>query len=204
MLICFLLDTSASMNIMFGSITYLDVCKAAIEQFISCDTRSTMNQYMLVTYDDSALRVVGNGKELIEELKLVQARGRSEAGRSLRALFDHLSIIRTTEFKDMNGNGRFVSDQESTLIFWLTDAMEFSDEKGVTEKLNIPGGKTVGMDMYLEPFRWEQRLVTIAVRRPKNELIRTLSDHMNGQFWVVDTIKMLLLCMQNCHGTSDT
>jgi hypothetical protein len=61
----------------------------------------------------------------------------------------------------------------------------------------------VGADSFLEPFRWEQRLYTIALTTDPNHWgphIGVMSDAVGGQFWLIHSVKHMIQCMENCHG----
>ncbi|KAJ3000296.1 hypothetical protein HDV02_006508 [Globomyces sp. JEL0801] len=124
---------------------------------------------------------VHSEKELLQELKNLQAQDMSNAGASLSALFGLLNLHRVMGKRDVVG------------------------------KINIPGLKTTGADGFLEPFRWEQRLYTIALVHDHSKImsqVNVMSDVMggnhtyliSGQFWRINSLRQLLQCIDNCHG----
>jgi hypothetical protein len=59
----------------------------------------------------------------------------SNPGAAFSALFDYLNSKRIFKKYDVVGKGRFPVNQESTLIFWLTDATKFSNINAVTDRV---------------------------------------------------------------------
>ncbi|KAJ3270519.1 Integrator complex subunit 6-like [Terramyces sp. JEL0728] len=209
MIFAFILDNSVSMNRIFSeNLSYLDCAKAAIEEFTKWEHRKPHRQptkYLLATYDNEPIKCLSSEKELAEILKYTTATNNSNPGATMSALFDYLNANRTQAKLDVRGKGRYPAQQESTLIFWVTDGMQFSNGLTVTDRINIPGLKSPGADNYLEPFRWEQRLYTIALMhelQPVDAQVSIMSDVSGGQFWRIDSLKALLQCVNNCVGVT--
>lgn len=108
---------------------------------------------------------------------------------------------------DALGKGRYPAQAETCIIFWITDAQQFSTSSGVSDILNIPGLKTPGKEMFIEPFRWEQRLYTLALlpesrTRTANPNVPIMSLNMGGEYWEIKNLKSLVQCIETSLGVS--
>ena len=49
-------------------------------------------------------------------------------------------------------------------IILITDGGEYSTMNNVQKEVVIPGSHVTGSDLYIEPYRWDQRLFAIVLR----------------------------------------
>jgi hypothetical protein len=98
--------------------------------------------------------------------------------------------------------GRYPALAETCIIFWLTDALEYSTPTTVKHDIHIPALLSPGKESYIEPFRWEQRLYTLALidKTRKYSNINVMSQTMGGEYWEIPNLKALLQCMETCLG----
>ncbi|KAJ3296139.1 Integrator complex subunit 6 [Blyttiomyces sp. JEL0837] len=111
----------------------------------------------------------------------------SSGGQALYLAFDYINAYRFSIGLETVGAGRFPAMIDPTVIMWFTDAGALTTfENGkctVTEKLTVPGLRTPGSSSYLEPFRWDQRLLTFALspqNSPVNPEMILMSQNMNA------------------------
>ncbi|KAJ8322587.1 hypothetical protein QVD99_000972 [Batrachochytrium dendrobatidis] len=211
MIYVFLVDTSVSMNTMFSDrLSVLEVAKAGVEHFFKWELRKPQrnnNKYMLVTYQDFPAGfksiLTDDEKVLLEATKTLKATDMSTAGPAMASIFDYLAAYRLRNKIDPPGVGRFPGGHESTLIFWFTDGSGYSGPAGVEDNINIPGSRLSGLEYSVEPFRWEQRLYTIALMPesvPVSSHLTAMSDVMGGKLWKISSSRHLLKCIENCLG----
>ncbi|KAG6966008.1 hypothetical protein JG687_00005084 [Phytophthora cactorum] len=196
MLVTFVLDTSASMNQSTSSgMTLLDYAKSAVERFVkrvrdpsrryqhhfmllSCgrDGRSkggsksadsTYNGRVRVGWDQST-----NKEAFLRELKNLRATDLSDVGAALKQAFELMNQIRLQFNWDSYALGRAPWNTNVSVCVLLTDATTLSSADGlIQDALTIAPSNTVGADLTFEPYRWDQRLFTVALK---------LSATMNG------------------------
>ena len=135
-LVCFVLDTSASMNqvcsIEEGGMSYLDVAKAAVEHFVKLRGRDPnvlkMERFFLVCYEEN-FEVVSGWKEnlvqLMEELKYLRAVDTdSNLKRSLQKAYEQLNQFRVKERIDNYGFGRRPWFLKNSIVILITDGVQ--------------------------------------------------------------------------------
>ncbi|KAH7481872.1 hypothetical protein KRP22_011165 [Phytophthora ramorum] len=196
MLVTFVLDTSASMNQSTSSgMTLLDYAKSAVERFVKRvrdPSRRYQHHFMLLSCGreghkksgkngDSAAytgRVrVGwdqstNKEAFLRELKNLRATDLSDVGAALRQAFELMNQIRLQFNWDSYALGRTPWNTNVSVCVLLTDATLLSNSDGlVQDALTIAPSSAVGAELTYEPFRWDQRLFTVALK---------LSASMNG------------------------
>lgn len=202
MIYAFLVDSSVAMNAKFGRISYLDACKGAIEHLLRWQLRlqdKTLNTYLICDYAQT-LVVSQDSHVVMECVKRITATSQNTAGQALARLFGRLDLMRIANANDSIGSGRLSALPETAVIFWFTLARKFTST-GVSSVLNIPGLDTPGADLYLEPFRWEQRLYTVVLADEFIDAhIQTMSACMGGACWLVPTVGRLLQLMDDSLG----
>ncbi|KAI8321822.1 hypothetical protein GQ54DRAFT_261114, partial [Martensiomyces pterosporus] len=129
---------------------------------------------MLVTYNDTGSGCIrSNLKDsratLLSELNKLQAKDRFYGGMSLAALFNQLSLMRSAYDLDTYGYGRYPALNEPVHIVWLTDGASVVTPSGVSTKLNLPVNNTHWVESYVEPFRWDQRLILVFLHEAGDE-----------------------------------
>ncbi|KAJ3115664.1 hypothetical protein HDU96_000282, partial [Phlyctochytrium bullatum] len=145
--------------------------------------------------------------ELLAELKNLEAHDLSDAGRSLNAVFDYLNAYRFSSGLEAIGNGRYIGSNEATIIMWFTDGTQFlaldRNLPVVSNRLNIPGLRSPGSQTYIEPFRWDQKLITFILvpdGAPYNNEVVSMSNAMNGDAFRIGSAKTLQQTIENCMG----
>ncbi|KAJ2058531.1 hypothetical protein GGI17_004979 [Coemansia sp. S146] len=150
-----------------NSSTRLECAKTIIEQILANRGTFEQDRYMLVTYNSSGNNacICSNLKDprstLLSELRKLEANDRFSGGMSLTALFNQLSLMRGVFDLDTYGYGRYPTLSEPVHIVWLTDGASVVTPLGVQNKLNLPVNNTPWTEAYVEPFRWDQRLILV-------------------------------------------
>eukprot|EP00041_Stephanoeca_diplocostata_P033608 m.1115808 g.1115808 ORF g.1115808 m.1115808 type:complete len:836 (-) comp24371_c0_seq7:3312-5819(-) len=181
-LFAFILDTSVSMNQRAANgMTYLDLAKIAIENFIKTRSRdpharARPDRYMLFTYanDYSAVKLDLNHEgvldamhflKLQEYLKDVTASDASRPGETLALALELLNMNRLQHGIDNFGMGRLPWFTDPTIVVVVTDSGLLVTDEGSTDSVSVPTNtKAPGSNMVLEPFRWDQRIFSIALQ----------------------------------------
>ncbi|PVU86314.1 hypothetical protein BB560_006760 [Smittium megazygosporum] len=90
-------------------------------------------------------------EKLLSEIKNLKPGGRFNGGMVLSTLFQHLRLYRTAYDIDSFGKiSTFTGNDEYYMAYrWHLDA------------LNIPVSSNSWSDLYMEPFRWDQKLFTV-------------------------------------------
>ncbi|KAJ2724176.1 hypothetical protein GGI07_002130 [Coemansia sp. Benny D115] len=146
--------------------TRLDCAKSIVEQIISNRQNFDQDRYMLVTYSDGSHGCIrSNLKDtratFISELRKLEAKDKFHGGVALTSLFNQLSLMRGAYDMDTYGYGRYPALNEPVQIVWLTDGGSIVTPAGIKNKLNLPVTNTPWLESYVEPFRWDQRLVLV-------------------------------------------
>ncbi|OWZ21625.1 Integrator complex subunit [Phytophthora megakarya] len=192
MLVTFVLDTSASMNQSTSSgMTLLDYAKSAVERFVKRvrdPSRRYQHHFMLLScgrdgrkgskdapysgrvrvgWDQST-----NKEAFLRELKNLRATDLSDVGAALKQAFELMNQIRLQFNWDSYALGRAPWNTNVSVCVLLTDATTLSSADGlIQDALTIAPSNAVGADLTFEPYRWDQRLFTVALK---------LSATMNG------------------------
>ncbi|KAJ1772495.1 hypothetical protein LPJ74_001395 [Coemansia sp. RSA 1843] len=156
--------------------TRLDCAKSIVEQIVANRQCFENDKYMLVTYGGASNGCIrSNLKDsratLLTELRKLEAKDRFSGGTSLTALFDQLSLMRSTYDLDTYGYGRYPALNEPVQIVWLTDGASVVTPNGVRNKLNLPVNNTPWVEAYLEPFRWDQRMTILFLHDHDNSIL---------------------------------
>ncbi|KAI9505547.1 hypothetical protein GGI25_000950 [Coemansia spiralis] len=146
--------------------TRLECAKSIVEQIITNRQFFETDRYMLITYGGAGGACIkANLKDsratLLAELRKLEAKDRFSGGTSLTALFNQLSLMRSAYDLDTYGYGRYPALNEPVHIVWLTDGASMVTPNGVQNKLNLPVNNTPWVEAYVEPFRWDQRLILL-------------------------------------------
>ncbi|KAJ0393428.1 hypothetical protein P43SY_000286 [Pythium insidiosum] len=192
MLVTFVIDTSASMNQSTSSgMTLLDFAKSAVERFVKRvrdPSRRYQHHFMLVScgadpapsnqsqsqsQSQSHGRVrVGwdrstNKDAFLAELKNLRATDVSDLGSALKQAFELMNQIRLQFNWDNYALGRTPWNTNVAVCVLLTDATTLSTAQGlIQDALTIPPSSAVGAELTQEPYRWDQRLYTVALKLP--------------------------------------
>ncbi|OMJ24181.1 Integrator complex subunit 6 [Smittium culicis] len=121
--------------------TRLDCAKSIVEQILQKQGYQANDSYLLVTYDENdsdciKSKITDSPEELLMKLKDLKPQDTSNGGNSLSVLFHRLRLLRLVHDTDTIG------------------------------QLNIPVNPTPWSDLYQEPFRWDQRLLTVFLHEP--------------------------------------
>ncbi|KAG0338615.1 Integrator complex subunit 6, partial [Podila humilis] len=215
MIVIFLVDTSASMNQKFSNgMSALECTKSGIEHMVKHlpgvkHAEKHNDKFLLVTYEEGLGCIKSSFKDplphLIKELKILKAQDMSNPGASLSTIFDLLNAYRVYQSIDSPGSGRFPGTIEPCIILWFTDGGKQSTKAGVFDRLNIPAITSAGADIFVEPFRWDQRLYTIFLE-PNADVVdpqlSILSSVMGGASYRVRTVRHMLQAMDCMLGIS--
>lgn len=106
-----------------------------------------------------------NKDAFLTELKNLRATDLSDIGASLKQAFELMNQIRLQFNWDNYGLGRTPWNTNVAVCVLLTDASMLSTMDGmIQDALTIPPSTMVGADLTMEPFRWDQRLFTVALK----------------------------------------
>ncbi|KAE9339296.1 hypothetical protein PF008_g11636 [Phytophthora fragariae] len=190
MLVTFVLDTSASMNQSTSSgMTLLDYAKSAVERFVKRvrdPSRRYQHHFMLLSCGRDARAGKGGGKSdsapydgrvrvgwdqstnkeaFLRELKNLRATDLSDVGAALKQAFELMNQIRLQFNWDSYALGRAPWNTNVSVCVLLTDATTLSSADGlIQDALTIAPSSAVGADLTYEPYRWDQRLFTVALK----------------------------------------
>ncbi|ETW01678.1 hypothetical protein H310_06299 [Aphanomyces invadans] len=172
MLVTFVVDTSASMGQRSAcGMTLLDFAKSVVETMAKKLLSRTVNRmnyihFMLVTYNGVVVGMENsaNREMFYRELKYLEPRDLSDVGSALSTAFDLINRERAKIFCDNYGLGRLPYNAHMTHIVLVTDAGSITTMDGVQADLVVPPTALSALDLTRQPFRWDQRLFTIAVQ----------------------------------------
>ncbi|KAJ2502054.1 hypothetical protein GGH96_001455 [Coemansia sp. RSA 1972] len=146
--------------------TRIECAKSIVEQIVTHRHSYEHDRYMLVTYSASGRGCIrstlrDSRQSMLAELRQVETTDRFYGGVALTTLFDQLALTRAAYDMDTYGYGRYPTLNEQTRIVWLTDGASIVTSSGVQNKLNLPVNNTPWVESYVEPFRWDQRMVMV-------------------------------------------
>uniref|UniRef100_M4B1N6 Integrator complex subunit 6-like beta-barrel domain-containing protein n=1 Tax=Hyaloperonospora arabidopsidis (strain Emoy2) TaxID=559515 RepID=M4B1N6_HYAAE len=190
--------------------TLLDYAKSAVERFVKRvrdPSRRYQHHFMLLStcgrdsrYTKSKIKSdysgrvrVGwdqstNKEVFLRELKNLRAIDLSDVGAALKQAFELMNQIRLQFNWDSYALGRMPWNTNVSVCVLLTDATMLSDADGlVQDALVIAPSHAVGAELTFEPFRWDQRLFTVALK---------LSATMKGQ----PTVPVDLMALSEATG----
>ncbi len=94
-------------------------------------------------------------------------------------------------------------------IFWVTDGGLYSSPSQVLDKIVIPALRSPGSELYVEPFRWDQKLFVLNLvnegdfKRPNSmPTVLNFCREMNGQVFTVKNTAQLRQTVENCNAAS--
>lgn len=173
--------------------TLLDYAKSAVERFVKRvrdPSRRYQHHFMLLSCGrdgrprgaksdapyNGRVRVgwdqSTNKEAFLRELKNLRATDLSDVGAALRQAFELMNQIRLQFNWDSYALGRAPWNTNVSVCVLLTDATTLSTADGlIQDALTIAPSSAVGADLTFEPYRWDQRLFTVALK---------LSATMNG------------------------
>ncbi|ETV71084.1 hypothetical protein, variant 1 [Aphanomyces astaci] len=152
MLVTFVVDTSASMGQRSAcGMTLLDFAKSVVETMAKKLLSRTVNRmnymhFMLVTFNGVVVGMENstNREMFYRELKYLEPRDLSDVGSALSSAFDLINRERAKIFCDNYGT--------------------ITTMDGIQTDLVVPPTSLSALDLTRQPFRWDQRLFTIAVQ----------------------------------------
>ena len=131
-----------------------------------------------------------------EELKNLRATDLSDPGLALRVAFDLLNVHRLQSGIENYCQGRYTSFAEPAVVITFTDGTQLTSPAGVLDSVSslflppssssyldgnerflgccqllIPPTSFPGSRLTAEPFRWDQRVLNIVFRNPKQSLV---------------------------------
>ncbi|KAF0716838.1 Aste57867_2633 [Aphanomyces stellatus] len=191
MLVTFVVDTSASMGQRSAcGMTLMDFAKSVVETMakkLLARTQNRMNymHFMLVTFSGV---VVGmehstNREMFYRELKYLEPRHLSDVGTALSTAFDLINRERAKIFCDNYGLGRLPYNAHMTHIVLITDAGTITTMDGIQTELVVPPTSLSAVDLTRQPFRWDQRLFTVAVQLSAENSAANKAPAVNPPFY---------------------
>ena len=94
-------------------------------------------------------------------------------------------------------------------IFWVTDSGVFSSPTQVLDKIVIPALRSPGSELYVEPFRWDQKLFVLNLvndkdfkRQNSTQAVSRFCSEMNGQVYTIKNTIQLRQTVENCNAAS--
>ena len=171
MIYLFLVDTGASMNQMaHHGMTYLESCKAAMEYFVKI-RGNRADLFYLVNCEEGLSAVKAwqprpAAAEFLNQVKNLQAIHLSNIGPALKTCFDLLNLHRIQQSTDNYGAGRLPWSAEPAVIILLSNG-KLNSNDGLLSSLKLPSQPhQPGSELTKDPFRWDQKLFSIALRFP--------------------------------------
>ncbi|GLE10136.1 hypothetical protein PINS_up022131 [Pythium insidiosum] len=108
-----------------------------------------------------------NKDAFLAELKNLRATDVSDLGSALKQAFELMNQIRLQFNWDNYALGRTPWNTNVAVCVLLTDATTLSTAQGLMQDaLTIPPSSAVGAELTQEPYRWDQRLYTVALKLP--------------------------------------
>lgn len=158
-LIVFVLDTSASMNQRSAGLSFLDLAKCTVEQFMKArarDPQSRRDRFALVTCADGAtsLRVqpTESGGKLLSEVKSITATDIGTVAGALSKALEMINLRRVQQGADTYAQGRMWWSGEPALIVVITDGGAFTTLDRVQDKVRVHVGLRKGLEVW-----WDRR-----------------------------------------------
>ncbi|KAF4322828.1 hypothetical protein BBO99_00003820 [Phytophthora kernoviae] len=108
-----------------------------------------------------------NKEAFLRELKNLRATDLSDVGAALKQAFELMNQIRLQFNWDSYALGRAPWNTNVSVCVLLTDATMLSSADGlIQDALTIAPSSAVGAELTYEPYRWDQRLFTVALKLP--------------------------------------
>lgn len=170
--LCFVLDTSASMNRRTAAgQRVIDIAKTAIDNFLkkvrAKEPSARTDQYLLLTTcREQTIRVGPKDSPTIfwRELYNIQADDQSDLGHSIQTAFDVLNMERFDTEMDSIGRGRQPWSIRPAAVIVLSDGGMLTSQRITKPELELPGSSLPGSPLITEPFRWDQRVYSLCLR----------------------------------------
>uniref|UniRef100_A0A914KMR3 VWFA domain-containing protein n=1 Tax=Meloidogyne incognita TaxID=6306 RepID=A0A914KMR3_MELIC len=222
-IIIFLVDTSASMlQRTYLGTTYLDYARLAIEQFLKQrqrDPASSGDRYMLMTFEDYPQNIKSGWKEsqriFNEQLKNLKAKGSLKFESCLDSVLRLLLVSRMQSGSGASieafGFGRYPSYAEHVVIIPVIDgsSLPLPDSEATVPKPRL----LTGSDLFVEGYRWDQRLFPIVLRLPghlhpfikqqglvppeDNSIAQNFAEQMGGRSFSITLHRALTPCIDH-------
>ncbi|KAK9820221.1 hypothetical protein WJX72_007615 [[Myrmecia] bisecta] len=212
-----------------GGLTLLDCAKSAAEHFVKVrqrDSAAKGDTYMLVTCEDGPGGVQALDRHpyanFTSVLKSMTASDMSILGPAIKRALDVLNLQKLAVASDQYGEGYCPQHLEPAMLVLLTDGTELTSLDGVAEGLSLPMGQTLGSELTVQPFRWDQRLYTAFMRMPAvmaagvsasahansgaaamtevpgaDHPIASMCEVTGGRCYTVGSLRALLQCMES-------
>ncbi|OQV17222.1 Integrator complex subunit 6-A [Hypsibius exemplaris] len=211
-IILFIVDNSISMSQRSNAGTsFLDVAKKAVETFMKLRARDPahrLDRIMLMTFDEPPTHLKVGWRESLmvfqNELKNMQPTAMSTGSQILSAAFELLNVNRLQSGIDTYGQGRNPFYLESSVIILLSDGHTFSTSQ--SELAITMSNKIAGLELTMEPYRWDQRLFSVVLRIPgvrseeklpteelprDSSVLEGFSYMTGGRSFVVESVKSI-------------
>lgn len=212
--LCFVIDTSASMNQKTANGQKLiDFAKFAVENFITKvrakdPAARTQDKYLLVTTDEDGVKVgwkdTNNVSTFWSELRNLDANGLSNIGSALQTAFDLLNLNRFDNELDSIGRGRLPWMIHPACLFVITDGGRLTSSRLLKSEIELPGSSQPGSLFINEPFRWDQRVFSLTLKLPAHsdesdlnlkDPLTAICDVTGGRNYTVTSQKQLMECL---------
>ncbi|EYC26074.1 hypothetical protein Y032_0011g1546 [Ancylostoma ceylanicum] len=173
-IILLIVDTSASMaQKTYLGTSYLDVARNIIDalqkQRMKDVATRGYDRFFLITTEEYPACIKSGWREssavLHEQLKRLRPRGRGSISDAFMNALKFINVHRAQTGIDNYGCGRFPTYFEPVVLFAITDSTSVADIP--PDFRLIPTTRpTLGSEMTIESFRWDQRLYTCVLRYP--------------------------------------
>ncbi|KAF0743044.1 hypothetical protein Ae201684_002103 [Aphanomyces euteiches] len=170
--------------------TLMDFAKSVVETMakkLLARTQNRMNymHFMLVTFSGVVVGMENstNREMFYRELKYLEPRDLSDVGTALSTAFDLINRERAKIFCDNYGLGRLPYNAHMTHIVLVTDAGAITTVDGVQNELVVPPTSLSAVDLTRQPFRWDQRLFTVAVQLSADSSVSSKAPPINPPFY---------------------
>ncbi|KAL7071221.1 hypothetical protein ACQ4LE_009544 [Meloidogyne hapla] len=202
--------------------TYLDYARLAIEQFLKQrqrDPASSGDRYMLMTFEEYPQNIKSGWKEsqriFNEQLKNLKAKGSLKFESSLDSVLRLLLVSRMQSGSGASieafGFGRYPSYAEHVVIIPVIDgsSLPLPDSEATVPKPRL----LTGSDLFVEGYRWDQRLFPIVLRLPghlhpsikqqgvippeDNSIAQNFAEQMGGRSFSITSHRALTPCIDH-------
>ncbi|KAF7635547.1 hypothetical protein Mgra_00005089 [Meloidogyne graminicola] len=223
-IIIFLVDTNISMlQKTYLGTSFLDYAKLAIEQFLKQrqrDQASSGDRYMLMTFEEYPQNIKSGWKEsqriFNEQLKNLKVNASSvNFESSLDSVLRLLLVSRMQSGSGASieafGFGRYPSYAEHVVIIPVIDGSSLSLPS--TEAIVPKPRLLTGSDLFVEGYRWDQRLFPIVLRIPghvqahllrlqgvpaeDNSIAQNFAEQIGGRSFVISSHRTLGPCIDH-------
>ncbi|RIA86091.1 hypothetical protein C1645_350711 [Glomus cerebriforme] len=193
-------------------LSLLDIVKDGIRNFLGYmnGTRDQYRtKYLLVSSDKKGYCIKWEYKKdenklykFFEQLELLQP-DPSFYGSGLDSVFEYLNLRRICRWHDFFCRGNYIEHNETSCIFWFTDGKNLNWLNNGLMYLDSEKS-TFGTNIYLEKYRWEQRLYSFYLSKSNSFDFPRQLDWINmkmlGQLYKVQTLEQIAHAFDNIIG----